>query len=79
MAVTKTEFIDKLARELTLEPRNLTGDEALAGLGGWDSMAAIQFITLADTLFSKRIGADELERCRTVNDLVGLFGDQITA
>jgi hypothetical protein len=51
--VNKSETIQTLVAELNLEPRDLTGDEELAGLGGWDSMAAIQFIAVADSRFSE--------------------------
>ena len=72
--MNKTETIQTLVAELNLEPRDLTGDEELAGLGGWDSMAAIQFIALADSRFARSVKADELANCRTVNDLVALLG-----
>jgi acyl carrier protein len=67
-----SDCMQTLVAELNLEPKDLTGDEELAGLDGWDSMAAIQFIAMADSLYAARVSADDLANCRTVNDLVAL-------
>jgi acyl carrier protein len=76
--MSKQEFISKLVDTLRLEAPNLTGSDLLANVIGWDSMAAIEFINFADTWFSTRISADQLAKCRTVDDLAALFGDRIT-
>ena len=75
--MNKFEYIKTLVAELNLEPKDLTGDEELAGVDGWDSMAAIQFIAVADSRFARSVKADELASCRTVNDLVALLGGRV--
>lgn len=77
--ITKTEFYAKLEFLLELEPGSILGTESLADeLEGWDSMAALQFIAMADRDLQTLLDADALAACQTVSDLVNLFPGRIT-
>ena len=47
-------------------------DDELAGLAGWDSMAAISFIAMADEKLGLALNASQLASCVTVGDLAKL-------
>lgn len=57
----------------------LTGAEKLSDLPLWDSMTALAFIALVDEHFELVVSGDALSRCQTVDDLIALVGDQVTA
>ncbi|MGA3018758.1 MAG: phosphopantetheine-binding protein [Bryobacteraceae bacterium] len=64
-------FLERLGEILeTEEP--LTGAEELKGLEGWDSMAALSFMALADEACGVRVAPKDIPGCITVNDLVAL-------
>lgn len=39
----------------------------------WDSISAVQFITIANMLYDVVIDADQLGGCRTIGDLLSLL------
>jgi acyl carrier protein len=51
----------------------ITGNETLRDLTGWSSLAAIEFIAMADEKFGIALQARRLSECATVNDLMGLL------
>jgi len=66
-----------LAELLDREPGTIKASDALAGLG-WDSMAVVGFIALADDRFGVIVDARRLANCATVQDLADLLGDKVT-
>jgi acyl carrier protein len=44
---------------------------------GWTSLAAIEFIAMADERFDLKIEARQLEKCSTVDDLVALLNGKV--
>jgi acyl carrier protein len=77
-SVTRTEFLRDLERELNVTEGSLTEDQTLAGLEGWDSMAAVQFIALADERTGIVISGDRIAKSRTIGDLLSLVGDGLS-
>jgi len=73
----KTEFYSELESMLELEAGTVKGDEVLANLPGWDSVAVLSFIILADSKLGESISAAALVRALTVTDLVKLFPNKI--
>jgi len=73
------EFLGAFEEALEVPPGTLHMDDSLAGLGYWDSMAALTFMALADQELQVSVTGEQLQKCRTVRDLVGLLGDKIAA
>jgi len=67
------EFYLKLDEMLDLAPGTLQGAEALEGLEGWDSVAVITFIALADSEYGVMAPPKEIAACRTVSSLADLI------
>jgi acyl carrier protein len=75
--MTRNEFLRALELQLEVPQGSLQGPEVLGDLKGWDSMAAVLFIALADERLQVSVGADRIARCKTIDDLLGLLGDSI--
>jgi acyl carrier protein len=67
------EFYRKLDEVLDIPPGTLKGGESLNEFDGWDSMAMLGFIALADETYGVTIPAKRIPGCRTVDDLAGLI------
>jgi len=74
--MTSSEFLRVLEEELALEPGAIHGDESLREVEWWDSMAALQFMALADEQLQVRVTADQLAKCKTVPDLLNILGNK---
>ena len=74
----KAEFLKLLDELLELPSGTLKGGEELADLERWDSMAAVDFLALADEHLELIVSPQQLANCNTVNDLLGLLGDRIS-
>lgn len=74
----KHKFLLLLDEVVELEPGTLKGDETIEGLEGWNSLAVISFIALADDTFGLSLQPSKIASCQTVADLVALLGDKIT-
>jgi acyl carrier protein len=70
--VDKAAFLNHLEGLLEIETGSLTGDERLDRLNGWDSLAAVSFIALADAQYGKAVTAGSLSKAQTVMDLMKL-------
>lgn len=79
MSMKRSEFLALLDELFELPPGSLTGKESLADLEGWGSMAMISFMALADEHFGVTLSPRQFAECATVNDLVALAGDKISA
>jgi acyl carrier protein len=70
--MNKQQFLDGIAEILELDEGTLKGDEILADIDEWDSLAFLSVIAMADEEFDVVIQGDKLEQISTVNDLVAL-------
>ena len=61
-----------VAKIMTIEAGNLSGEERLEGLPKWDSLAALDFLLEMERQFNAEISPESLERCDTVEDLVNI-------
>nr|WP_320126429.1 acyl carrier protein [uncultured Shewanella sp.] len=77
--MNKQEFLNKLEDILELDNNTLQGDEALIDIEQWDSLAFLSVIAMADEHFDIVIQGDKLEQIKTVNDLVALVQEHLTA
>ena len=77
--MTRSEFLRVLERELGLPKDSMKENQELAGLGGWDSMASLLFIALVDERLGIALPDDKIAKVKTVNDLLALVSDRLTA
>jgi acyl carrier protein len=74
----KNVLLRSLDEVLELEPGTLKGDETLESLDGWNSLAVISFIALADESCGVSLQPSKIANCQTVADLIALLGNDIT-
>jgi len=77
--MTKAEFLHALEDSLEVDRGALKGDQILEDLECWDSMSALLYMALADEKLQVAITGGMVMSCKTINDLVGLLGDKLTA
>ena len=75
--MTKTDFHALIDKIVEARPGTIQGNEKLAELSGWDSLAVVAFISGFDKAFGSPPPADALMECKTVADLAALAGDRI--
>ncbi len=75
--MTKAEFYSELEGLLELKAGTIQGTETLRDLPGWDSMAVLSVIAMADEKLGEVIAPNALAECKTVNDLTNLFPGKI--
>ena len=76
--MTKQEFYAQLDEILENPPGTITGDEMIADLERWDSLAAILFIAMLDQHLGITAEASKVAECKSVQDLVALGGGKVT-
>jgi acyl carrier protein len=77
--MTKADFLRELDEMLELTPGTLSGDEVLAEVDGWDSLAVISFIALVDEKLNLVVEGEKLARAKTVADLLDIAGVTVAA
>lgn len=60
---------------LEYDPGTLEGNEQLEGLDGWDSLAVIGLIAIADEQFNIALSPADIQKAETINDVVALLLD----
>ena len=76
--MTKGEFLRALEGQLEIPSGTLAETNALTEVDGWDSMAALLFIALADEKVGVTVTGDQIAKSRTVGDLLSLLGNALT-
>ena len=76
--MTKKEFLNSLEEAVGIDKDSLRGDEALKDIDGWDSMATVSFIAMADEKLGTLVEPAKLAACKTVTDLLALFSGKIS-
>lgn len=72
--MTEQLFLKELERLIEAPEGSLQCDQPLEGLAGWDSLAVLGVIAIADERFGRRVKPAELGNCRTVGDVARLLG-----
>lgn len=75
--MTKQEFYTAFEDVLEIQTGSITGNEELADLSAWDSLAAISFIAMADSTIGMPVTASALRECQTVDDLAAMFPGKV--
>jgi acyl carrier protein len=70
--MTQSEFLKEMDAIRQSEPGSTAVSDRLASLAGWDSMAVIMFIAMADEMLGLTLNVDALASCETVGDLMKL-------
>jgi acyl carrier protein len=70
LEMNRDEFLVALSELLEKDPP-LTGAEELSDLGGWDSVAVISFMAMADDKWGA-VSLANISKCNTVDDLMAL-------
>jgi acyl carrier protein len=76
--MTRNEFLRTLEGEMELPVGSLNEHQALADVDGWDSMAAVLFIALADQKVGVVVSGDQIAKSKTLSELLSLLGDALT-
>jgi acyl carrier protein len=76
--MTKQEFLRELEDVLEADAESIKGDETLADLGSWDSLAVMSFIAMVDENYGVTLAASKLAAAKSVGDLIALLGDNIS-
>jgi acyl carrier protein len=67
--MTTSEFLGEIDAIIQAAPGSTSLEDRLESLHGWDSMAAISFIAMADEKLGISFGVGTLDSCKTVGDL----------
>ena len=68
--MTKAEFIEKIAQELSVSPADLSPNTDLSSLSSWDSLGKMGVLALIDSELRMAVPKDFLQNCKTVSDLL---------
>jgi len=75
--MTKSDFYLLLDQLLEADAGTIKGNEKLADIPKWDSLAVMGFIAMLDQHFSLIVPATEIMGAANVADLAKLAGDKI--
>jgi acyl carrier protein len=70
--MTELEFLREIDAIIEADPGTTTMADELTSLSGWDSMATISFIAMADEKLNLTMSIQLLISCKTVGDLAKL-------
>ena len=76
--MTETEFVAKLGAELGIAPDRLGKPARLGSFPAWDSMGKMAVLALIDAELGQDVPPGALQKCQTVDDLLGLVRDKLT-
>lgn len=76
--MTRDEFVRALENQMEIPEGQLIGSQALSEVDGWDSLAAVLFIALADEKAGVLISGDQVAKAKTLDELLSLLGERLT-
>ncbi len=76
--MNKVEFYRNLDELLEIDPGTTTGGDLLEDLVGWDSVAVISFIAMADEKYGVNLPARRIAECKSVDDLAAIVAEMHT-
>jgi acyl carrier protein len=78
MQMTRAQFLNQIEDILEIESGTLKGDEILRDVEGWDSLATISVIAMADEQLGLTLTGNQIGRAVTVDDLVALADGKLS-
>jgi acyl carrier protein len=76
--MNKIELLKTLEDTLELDPGTMRDEVRLQDLPTWDSMQPLAIMAMADKRFGRTITAKDIQQCKTVAELILLFGDLVS-
>ena len=76
---TRQTFLALFEQILEVAPGTLKGDDVLAGMDGWDSLAVVSLIAMVDEQCGITLSPRAIAKAESVEDLIGLLGDRIAS
>ena len=73
MEVNLEEFIKKFAEGIEEDPEKMDIETKLDSLLGWDSLGKVTFSAMVMSEYGISLSGDDLEKCKTINDLLDLI------
>ena len=70
--MTRDEFLQDFARCLQQDTCQLTGEEQLDSLPGWDSLAVVIFMAQLDKTYRANVPPAKIKQAQTVNELYAI-------
>lgn len=67
--MNSTDFLRLLEEVIELPANTLKGDELLADISQWDSLAVLSFMAKIDEVFSVQLSADAILKAKSVTNL----------
>lgn len=67
-----SELIEKIEKACDIDSGTMALEDVLEKSGYWDSMSYIIFMSMAEQELGLKIPASEVQKCKTVADLVNL-------
>jgi acyl carrier protein len=74
MKMKKNIFFEELLECMDIEPVEIDETTIFTELEDFDSMAIMSIVAYADEKFGKTMAAEELQKVKTVRDLMELIG-----
>ena len=71
------DFLAEIEQIVEVPSGTLAMDSPLDSLDGWDSMAMLDFIAMADARLDATVSVALLSKCKTIADLAGLFPGKV--
>lgn len=75
----KAEFLPQLAQAIEADSDTMSESTVLNELPNWDSMRLLEVIALVDEQLGVNLNANQLAKCETVGQILGILGDKLTA
>ena len=73
----RNKLLEEIEHLVRAPAGTLTGPEELGKLAGWDSLAMIEYIALVDEMFAVDVPAEQVRKCKQVQDLLNLAGQGV--
>jgi len=67
------EVVEMLSQAMELPEGTLKGNEMLAEIEAWDSLALLNFLALVDTNYGITLSPDTLLKCESIGDIDALI------
>jgi acyl carrier protein len=75
--VTRAEFCKKLDTITNSPPGTIRGDEELLDVPGWDSLSVPEFVLMMKDAVGVTLTGYDVQKCKTVPELMGLLPGKI--
>lgn len=75
--MNKSDFLKQMDEILDLPSGTVKGNEALAEIEGWDSLAVVGFIAVVNQHFGTTLAAKNVQGAKTLPELLSLIPNDL--